>query len=81
MDDGAKLRKVIVDLTTGEVTPLPIPGQSGANKDPAAVSLGRRGGLKGGRVRAEKLSPERRAAIARSAAETRWRKKKQEAPE
>ncbi|MCA1674902.1 MAG: hypothetical protein LC799_22835 [Actinobacteria bacterium] len=39
-------------------------------KDPAAVSLGRRGGLKGGRARAEKLTPEQRSEIARKAA--RW---------
>ena len=42
-------------------------------KDPAAVSLGRRGGLKGGKARAEKLTPEQRAEIARKAAEARWR--------
>ena len=80
MQDRERPRKVILDLDTGEVTPLPVPGKSGANKDPAAVSLGRRGGVKGGRARAERLSPERRSAIARSAAETRWRKKK-ETPE
>lgn len=43
------------------------------DKDPAAVSLGRRGGLKGGPVRAASLTPERRAEIARKAAQTRWR--------
>ena len=37
-----------------------------------AALLGRRGGLKGGRVRAERLSPERRKAIARKAAKARW---------
>lgn len=41
-------------------------------KDPAAVSLGRRGGLKGGKARAAKLSPERRSEIARNAAKARW---------
>ncbi|HEU5270797.1 MAG TPA: hypothetical protein VFU36_12795 [Jatrophihabitans sp.] len=41
-------------------------------KDPAAVALGRRGGLKGGKARAEKLTPEQRTAIARKAAEARW---------
>lgn len=40
-------------------------------KDPAAVSLGRKGGLKGGRARAEKLSPDRRKEIARLAAKAR----------
>jgi hypothetical protein len=41
-------------------------------KDPAAVSLGRRGGLKGGKARAAKLSAERRKDIARHAALVRW---------
>jgi hypothetical protein len=41
-------------------------------KDPLAVELGRRGGLKGGKARAEKLSPERRKEIAKKAAEKRW---------
>lgn len=38
----------------------------------AAAALGRRGGLKGGKVRADKLTPERRAEIARKAANRRW---------
>jgi hypothetical protein len=41
-------------------------------KDPAAVSLGRRGGMKGGKARAAKLTPEQRSAIARKAAAARW---------
>ena len=41
-------------------------------KDPAAVSLGRRGGLKGGVARAAKLTPEQRREIAKKAAEARW---------
>ncbi len=41
-------------------------------KNPAAVELGRLGGRKGGRVRAEKLSRERRSEIARKAARARW---------
>jgi hypothetical protein len=44
-------------------------------KDPAAVALGRRGGLKGGRARAEKLTAEQRAEIARKAAAVRWQKR------
>lgn len=44
-------------------------------KNPAAVALGRLGGLKGGRARAEKLSPRERKRIARKAAVTRWGKK------
>ncbi len=43
-------------------------------KNPAAVALGRLGGLKGGKARKEKLSPERRKEIARKAAKKRWEK-------
>lgn len=41
-------------------------------KDPAAVALGRKGGLKGGKARAKKLSAEQRSEIARKAARARW---------
>jgi hypothetical protein len=43
-------------------------------KNPAAVELGRLGGLKGGKARAERLTPEERSAIAKNAADTRWDK-------
>jgi len=42
-------------------------------KNPAAVALGRLGGLKGGRARAEKLSAKQRSRIASKAAEARWK--------
>lgn len=42
-------------------------------KNPAAVALGRLGGLKGGKARARKLSAETRSAIAKAAAEKRWK--------
>lgn len=44
-------------------------------KDPLAVALGRRGGLKGGKARAEKLSAEELRESARKAARARWSKK------
>ena len=44
----------------------------GVFKDPAAVALGRRGGLKGGKARAEALSPKKRKDIAKKAAQARW---------
>ncbi len=44
-------------------------------KNPAAVLLGRLGGLKGGKARAAKLSAEKRSEIAKKAAETRWNNK------
>lgn len=43
-------------------------------KNPAAVALGRLGGKKGGRVRAERLTPEQRSQSASKAARTRWAK-------
>jgi hypothetical protein len=45
------------------------------NKNPAAVTLGRLGGLKGGKARADKLSATKRRAIAKKAAQARWSKK------
>lgn len=47
-------------------------------KDPAAVELGRRGGKKGGKARAAKMTPEERSESARKAAKARWDKKRRE---
>jgi hypothetical protein len=47
-------------------------------KNPAAVALGKLGGSKGGKIRAAKLSPEARKAIAQQAAKARWAKGKAE---
>jgi len=44
-------------------------------KKPDYAALGKLGGKKGGKARAEKLSPERRKEIARKAAEARWAKR------
>ncbi len=44
-------------------------------KNPAAVALGRLGGLKGGPARAKKLSKKKRSEIAQKAASSRWSKK------
>jgi hypothetical protein len=44
-------------------------------KNPHAQALGKLGGLKGGKARAAKLTPEQRAEIARKAAAARWKKK------
>lgn len=43
-------------------------------KDYFAVMMGRKGGLKGGKARADKLSAERRKEIAKKASEMRWKK-------
>lgn len=47
-----------------------------AAKNPAAVALGRLGGLKGGKARAESMSASKRKEIAKKAAAARWGKKK-----
>ena len=47
-------------------------------RNKAAQELGRLGGLKGGKARAEKLTPEQRKEIARKAAKARWDKRKRE---
>ncbi|MGP0094611.1 MAG: histone H1 [Xanthobacteraceae bacterium] len=71
--DPNQLAKRIVDIATGQVEDRePEPPLEG--KDAAAVSLGRRGGLKGGKARAAKMTPERRAEIAKKAAQARWGK-------
>jgi len=48
-------------------------GAPAPEKNPAAVALGRLGGLKGGKARASKLSPEQRREIAKKAAAKRWK--------
>jgi len=47
-------------------------------RNPAAVELGRRGGLKGGKARAAKMTKEERIESARKAAKARWAKKRQQ---
>jgi len=47
-------------------------------KNPAAVALGKLGGSKGGKIRAAKLSTERKKEIAQQAAKVRWAKVKAE---
>jgi len=73
--DFNSLAHQIVGELTGTAPPEPEPEP----KDPlrvAAAELGRRGGLKGGKARAEKLSPEERSEIARKAAAARWQRDK-----
>jgi hypothetical protein len=68
--DPNQLAKFVVDAATGQVPP----GESTPSKSPAAVELGRLGGLKGGRARANKLPPKTRSDIARKAAAARWKR-------
>jgi hypothetical protein len=73
--DANQLGKLIVDLSTGDADEPAAPLSDDSGKDPAAVALGRRGGLKGGKARAEKLTAKRRQEIARKAAASRWKGK------
>ncbi len=73
-DDPNEIAKQIVDEVAGERPPF----DPDAGKDPAAVALGRRGGLKGGKARAAKLTAKQREDSARKAAEARWGRRNNE---
>ena len=62
--DANQLAKFIVDVATGEADDAPEPKAEGQQ----------RGGRKGGKARADSLTPERRAEIAEKAAAARWGK-------
>ena len=66
--DTNQLAHMIAQLATGELDDV----KTEDGKDPAAVSLGRRGGLKGGKARADSMTPSQRKAIAKKAAKARW---------
>lgn len=68
--DMSQRAKLIVDIATGEVEDT----DPDKGKNPAAVALGRLGGKKGGKARAEKLTAEERRESARRAARARWKK-------
>jgi hypothetical protein len=63
--------QIVAETTEDEPTPDDQPKE----KNPAAVALGRLGGLKGGKARAKSLSAKKRKEIARKAAKSRWSKK------
>ena len=67
--DPNQLAKLIVGMATGDIPP---DAKADDGKNPAAVALGRLGGLKGGKARAIAVSPKRRQEIARKAAKARW---------
>lgn len=66
--DMAQLAKMVVDMATGDAPPEPV-----SAKNPAAVALGRLGGLKGGKARAAKMSKKARSEAAKKAAKARWK--------
>jgi hypothetical protein len=67
--DINQIAKSIIDMATDRDT---VTKAVAEGKNPAAVMLGRLGGLKGGRARADKLSAKERSRIAQKAAKTRW---------
>jgi len=73
--DPVQLGKLMGDILTGQVEDIAPAAPIDSNKDQAAVSLGRKGGLKGGRARAESLTPAQRKKIAQDAAKKRWQNK------
>lgn len=71
--DLSQWAKRMVDVATGETEDRePTPEEQG--KNPAAVALGRKGGLKGGKARAAKMTAKQRSDIAQKAAKARWSK-------
>jgi hypothetical protein len=66
--DPNALGKQLVDEATGEAEPY----NADEGKDPAAVALGRKGGLKGGKARAARMTAKERSEAARKAAAARW---------
>ncbi len=67
--DPIALAKLIGDIATGQVE-----DSESDNRNPAAVALGKLGGAKGGKARADSLSKERKSEIAKRAARKRWNK-------
>ena len=70
--DPSQLANLILKIATGEVEDQ---ATDEPEKNPAAVELGRIGGVKGGAARAKKLTAEERSEIARKAAKARWGKR------
>lgn len=73
--DVNQLAHLIAAIATGDADDT----KTEDGKNPAAVALGRKGGLKGGKARAEKLSPRERSEIAKKAATLRWQRQQREA--
>jgi hypothetical protein len=72
--DPVQLGKLIGDIVTGQIEDRAPDAPLDPNKDAAAVALGRKGGLKGGKARADSLTPAERKKIAQNAARRRWGK-------
>jgi len=75
--DANQLARLLVDLSTGDATEPESKQLDFEGKNAAAVLLGQRGGLKGGKARAASLTAKRRKEIAKKAAVKRWAKRLQ----
>jgi hypothetical protein len=73
--DFNQIARSIVDQVTGDSSPTTTT-EPEKEKDPAAVALGRKGGLKGGVARAAKMTAKQRSESARKAAKARWAARK-----
>jgi hypothetical protein len=75
--DTQQLARSVLDAIAPDAEPAKPEGEKPTEKEknPAAVALGRLGGLRGGKARAAKLSPAKRKAIAKKAAAKRWAKR------
>lgn len=69
------VNQIAAEILAAAIGQLPDETAKG-EKNPAAVALGRLGGQKGGKARAEALSPTKRSQIAKKAAAARWTKKR-----
>ncbi len=71
--DSNLLGRLVVALSVGEAEEPAFKQAVEDGKNPAAVALGRKGGLKGGKARAKALSAKQRKEIAQKAAKARWK--------
>ena len=79
--DINQLAKLIVDISTGESAHDLEHKDRESKKNTVLSDAGRKGGIKGGKVRAEKLSAKKRTEIAVKAAKARWEKNEGEVKE
>ena len=80
MADPLKTARRMFDEFLSRADPASTPGHDPNAKDKKAQELGKKGGLKGGKSRAKKLSAERRSQIAAKAAQSRWAKEREWTP-
>ncbi len=78
LPDPAEAAHSIIQAISGETPPEQPATPPADGKDPAAVALGRKGGLKGGPARAKKLSKEKLSEIGKKAAQARWSRRSSE---